>query len=77
MGQDNKLAWPFSGISDPATLLGRGGTQPERPQGHLAGSCTSPAPGRHEGMLSDGVEGQRGGAVALHLPPWAPISSGL
>lgn len=71
MGQDNKLAWPFSGISDLATLLGRVGLSQNWPRGHQAGSCTSPAPGHHEGMLSDGVEGQRGGAVTLPLPPWA------
>ena len=69
MGQDNKLAWPFSGISDLATLLGRVGLSQNWPRGHQAGSCTSPAPGRHEGMLSDGVEGQRGGAVCAPSLP--------
>lgn len=54
MGQDNKLAWPFSGISDPATPLGRAGLSQNWPRGHLAGSCTSPAPRHHEGLLSDG-----------------------
>ena len=56
MGQDNKLAWPFSGISDPATPLGRARLSQNWPQGHLAGSGTSPAPGHHEGLLSDGVD---------------------
>lgn len=71
MGQDNKLAWPFSGISDPATPLGRAGLSQNWPRGHLAGSCTSPAPRHHEGLLSDGVEGQGRRAVTLPLPPWA------
>lgn len=70
MGQDNKLAWPFSSISDPATPLGRARLSQNWPRGHLAGSGTSPAPGHHEGLLSDGVEGQRRRAVTFPLPPW-------
>ena len=71
MGQDSKLAWPSSGISDPATLRGRAGLSQNWPQGPLTGSCTSPAPGHHAGLLSEGVEGQRRGAETSPLPPWA------